>query len=341
MKRSTLAVFLTAALAVSALAGCTSKPAETTAAGTTAESAGTTGAAASDTTTADSAQAAKTDSTAKKKIYLITMDQMDQHWVNVDKGARKAVGELGNIEYQWMAPDVKDDAKQIECVNNAVAGGANAIIIAANGPEAITASLKEAASEGIKIVYVDSPANYDAVATVATDNKAAGKTAGETLIKALKDKGVTSGKIGIIGVNASTDSTVKREEGFRSAFDGTGFQLLETQYSDGDAAKAKDIGANYITQGCVGLFGTNEGSTVGAGNAVQEAGGSVLAVGFDKSDMILQLIKNGYLVASMAQNPETMGYDGMEIAAAALDGKTPKETVIDTGVSVLDSSAVK
>lgn len=62
MKRSTLAVFLTAALAVSALAGCTSKPAETTAAGTTAESAaGTTAAAASDTTAADSAQAAKTD----------------------------------------------------------------------------------------------------------------------------------------------------------------------------------------------------------------------------------------------------------------------------------------
>lgn len=98
----------------------------------------------------------------------------------------------------------------------------------------------------------------------------------------------------------------KRNE--QLSFEGTGFELLETQYSDGDAAKGKDIGANYITQGCVGLFGTNEGSTVGAGNAIQEAGGEVLAVGFDKSDMILQLIKNGYLVATMAQNPDVMGY---------------------------------
>lgn len=331
MKRKALAVLLSAVVAASALAGCSSKPAETTAAETTV--------AAGETTAA--AEETKAASGEAKKIYLITMDQMDQHWVNVDKGAQKAAAELGNVEYKWIAPDVKDDAKQIECVNNAIAGGAQAIMIAANGPDAITASLKEAAAEGIKIIYVDSPANFDAVATLATDNQAAGKTAGETLIAALKEKNVTSGKIGVIGVNASTDSTVKRETGFRSAFEGTDFELLETQYSDGDAAKGKDIGANYITQGCVGLFGTNEGSTVGAGNAIQEAGGEVLAVGFDKSDMILQLIKNGYLVATMAQNPDVMGYEGVKTAANALDGKEPASKNVDTGVSVLDKATVQ
>ncbi|MEF9940236.1 MAG: ABC transporter substrate-binding protein [Clostridium sp.] len=331
MKRKALAVLLSAVVAASALAGCSSKTAETTAAETTV--------AAGETTAA--AEETKAASGEAKKIYLITMDQMDQHWVNVDKGAQKAAAELGNVEYKWIAPDVKDDAKQIECVNNAIAGGAQAIMIAANGPDAITASLKEAAAEGIKIIYVDSPANFDAVATLATDNQAAGKTAGETLIAALKEKNVTSGKIGVIGVNASTDSTVKREAGFRSAFEGTDFELLETQYSDGDAAKGKDIGANYITQGCVGLFGTNEGSTVGAGNAIQEAGGEVLAVGFDKSDMILQLIKNGYLVATMAQNPDVMGYEGVKTAADALDGKEPASKNVDTGVSVLDKATVQ
>lgn len=329
MKRKAMAVLLSAVM-VASMVGCSSKPAETTAAAETQAAAGS--------------EAAETEAAAtgeKKIVYLITMDQMDQHWVNVDKGAQKAVAELGNVDYKWIAPDVKDDAKQIECVNNAIAGGAQAIMIAANGPDAITASLKEAEAEGIKIVYVDSPANFEAVATLATDNQAAGKTAGETLIAALKEKGVTSGKMGIIGVNASTDSTVKREAGFRSAFEGTEFELLETQYSDGDAAKAKDIGANYITQGCVGLFGTNEGSTVGAGNAIQEAGGDVLAVGFDKSDMILQLIKNGYLVATMAQNPDVMGYEGVKVSVDAIDGKTPASKNVDTGVSVLDKAAVQ
>src|SRR5699024_3452696 len=94
--------------------------------------------------------------TDQYKVYLITMDQMDQHWVTVDKGAQEAAEELGNVDYTWLAPDVKDDAKQIESINNAVAGGADAILLAANGPDAVTSALKEAEAEGIKIVYVDS-----------------------------------------------------------------------------------------------------------------------------------------------------------------------------------------
>ena len=271
----------------------------------------------------------------KFKIYLITMDQMDQHWVTVDQGAKKAADELGNVEYKWLAPDVKDDAKQIESINNAIAGGADAILLAANGPDAVTATLKEAEKAGIKIVYVDSPADFPAVQTLATDNEAAGKTAGEEMLKALKDKGITSGKIGIVNVNASTDSTVKREKGFRAAFEGTGFEILETQYGEGDAAKSKDIAANYITEGVVGIFGGNEGSTVGTGNAIKEVAGEVIGVGFDKSDTILQLIQEGHLLATMAQNPDVMGYEGMKTAVNALQGKTIDKDHVDTGVSVL------
>ena len=211
-------------------------------------------------------------------VILITMDSTDQHWVSVDGGAQKAAEELG-VTYQWMAPDKKDDAQQIERVNNAIAAGADAIMIAANGPDAVTAALKEAQAEGIKIVYVDSPANLEAEATFSTDNEAAGKTAGEEMLKALEAEGITEGKIGIVNVNASTDSALKREAGFRSAFEGTDFELLETQYGEGDAAKSQDIADNYITEGVVGIFGTNEGSTVGVGNAIKGNGGGIIEIG--------------------------------------------------------------
>lgn len=278
---------------------------------------------------------------ATYRVYLITMDQMDQHWVTVDGGAKKAASELGNVNYRWLAPDVKDDAKQIEAINNAVASGAQAILLAANGPTAVTAALKEAAAAGVKIIYVDSPADFPAEQTLATDNEAAGKTAGVELKQALEAKGITSGKIGIVNVNAATASTVLRERGFRAAFEGTGFQILETQYGEGDAAKSKDIAANYITQGVVGIFGANEGSTVGTGNAIKEAGGAVIGVGFDKSNTILQLIKEGFLLATMAQNPDVMGYEGMKAAVAVLEGKTLDAEYVDTGVSVLTKDKVE
>lgn len=272
---------------------------------------------------------------AGEQIALITMDSIDQHWVTLNEGAQKAAAELG-VTVTFMAPNTKDDAQQIEQVNNAVAGGYQAIIVAANGPDAISSALKEAVAQGVKIVYVDSPANVEAEATFSTDNKAAGKTAGETMLAKLTEMGVTTGSIGIINVNAATDSCVMREEGFRSAFEGTEFTLLETQYGEGDAAKSQSIAENYITQGVVGIFGCNEGSTTGAGNAIKASGSSeIVGVGFDKSDAILGLIEDGHLLATMAQNPDVMGYEGVKAAVAALNGESLGGAVTDTGVSVL------
>lgn len=326
MKKMRLAAALcTACLAAVSLAGCSSGTQE--AAGTQAET----------TKAAETEAEAGADVKASKewKIALITMDSIDQHWVTLNEGAQKAAEELG-VSVTFMSPNTKDDAQQIECVNNAVAGGYEAIMVAANGPDAISSALNEAAAAGVKIVYVDSPANVEADATFSTDNKAAGKTAGEEMIKALEAAGVTSGSIGIINVNAATDSTVMREEGFRSAFEGTDYEILETQYGEGDAAKSQSIAENYITQGVVGIFGCNEGSTTGAGNAIKASGNSeIIGVGFDKSDAILGLIDDGYLLCTMAQNPDVMGYEGVKACVQALEGEDLGGATTDTGVSVL------
>lgn len=326
--KKTIVLLMAVALVAGLFAGCTAAPAPAPAVDEKPP------AAAAPEKAADPAPAAGTF-----KVYLITMDQMDQHWQTVDGGCREAAAELGNVDYEWLAPDVKDDAKQIECINNAVAGGADAILLAANGPDAVTVALEAAADAGVKIIYVDSPANYPGERTLATNNKNAGKTAGEQMLAALEAKGVTSGKIGIVNVNAATQSCVDREAGFREAFSGAAFEILETQYGEGDAVRSKDIAANFITQGVVGIFGVNEGSTVGTGNAIKEAADEVIGVGFDKSDAILGLISDGYILCAMAQNPDVMGYEGLKTAVKVLSGEAAGDD-FDTGVSVIDKSKV-
>ena len=274
------------------------------------------------------------------KIALITMDSVDQHWVSLKEGAEEEAKADG-VTVDFMAPDVKDDAKQIECINNAVAGGYDAILVAANSEDAVSGALQEAVDAGIKIVYVDSPANVEAEATFSTDNKAAGKTAGEEMIKALEDKGVKDGSIGIVNINTSTNSTIQREEGFREALEGTDYELLETQYCEGDAAKAQTIAENYITEGVVGIFGANEGAATGTGNAIKASGSDeIVGVGFDKSDTLKGLIEDGYLVCTMAQNPDQMGKLGVQACIKALNGEDLGGEVTDTGVSVLTKEAL-
>ena len=274
------------------------------------------------------------------KIALITMDSVDQHWVSLKEGAEEEAKADG-VTVDFMAPDVKDDAKQIECINNAVAGGYDAILVAANSGDAVSGALQEAVDAGIKIVYVDSPANVEAEATFSTDNKAAGKTAGEEMIKALEDKGIKDGSIGIVNINTSTNSTIQREEGFREALEGTDYELLETQYCEGDAAKAQTIAENYITEGVVGIFGANEGAATGTGNAIKASGSDeIVGVGFDKSDTLKGLIEDGYLVCTMAQNPDQMGKLGVQACIKALNGEDLGGEVTDTGVSVLTKEAL-
>lgn len=323
MKQKVLSAILAIVLVTSMIAACAPKESPAPASSAPASSAPASEAPASPA------------ASGKFKVYLITMDLMDSHWKAVDEGAKKSA-EAHGIEYKWTAPtNGKDDAAQIECINNAVADGANLILLASNGPTTQVATLKEADAAGVKIIYVDSPAEFPALQTLATNNTNAGKAAGDEMLAKLKADGITSGKIGIVNVNSATTSTVQRENGFREAFKGLDYEILETQYGDGQVDKSQQIATNYITEGCVGIFGTNEGGTVGVGNAIKESGKPCVGVGFDKSDAIMQHIEAGVLLCTMAQNPYDMGFKGMESAFTVLSGGTLSETNVDTGVSVL------
>ncbi len=271
------------------------------------------------------------------KIWLVTMDQQDQYWLNINNGCKKAADEIGNVEYTWNSPDVNDDEKQKQCINDAVEAGVSAIIVAANGPANVNDALQNAKDAGIKIVFVDSPADFDCVQKLATDNEAAGRTAGEKMLDDLKASNITKGNIGIIGVTKDTASCIAREKGFRSAFDGTGFTLLDTFYMGTDVQAAKKAVDGFIDKKCVGIFGANEGATSATGSRIKETGDNVEIIGFDTSDTVLGYISEGIISATMAQNPDTMGYEGMKTAVKALNGEDTGEESIDTGVSVITS----
>ena len=281
-------------------------------------------------------------------VYLITMDLEDMHWVSVDQGAKDAVEEAKadgvDLVYKWSGPTTgKNDAAQIECINNAYSDNANVILLASNGPDTEVATIEQYNADGVKFIYVDSPANSDvALQTLATDNKAAGALAAQTLLDALTEAGVTEGKIGVVNVNAATVSTQLRAEGFRSVFADTAFEVLEDVYTDGDAARSQEAATNFITDGVVALFGANEGTTVGVGNAIKSEGEDcpVLAVGFDKSDAILNLVADGYLVATTAQNPYNMGYYGIKTAVEYLTNGTTEFEDVDTGATMLTAEYI-
>ena len=270
-------------------------------------------------------------------IYLITTDKTDQHWYELNRGAFDMTGMLG-ADYIWLAPETKDTERQIQLLNQAVEEGADAILIAVNDPIRMASPIEDAKANGVKIIYVDTPAYEEVVTTLSTDNYSAGIEAGKAMIKELGELGIESGRIGIIGVNEVTDSTVKREAGFREAIRlDNKYIIVPTDYENGDPVASQEAAIMMLRNypDMVGLFGTNEGSTIGVGRAIREYRRPITGIGFDKSGEIQDLLKEGSLDAVVMQNPYTMGYLGVAQAIAALKGLDTGPSSINTGVSIL------
>ena len=281
------------------------------------------------------------------KVALITMDQMDVHWVRLKNAAEervKAYNDAGaKIDLNWLAPETKDNAQQIQKIETAIADGANYIIISANDATSCNKALEEATDAGIKIIYVDATATVPAAATYATDNYAGGVQAGEYMKKVLDEAGVKDGTIGIVDAQAGVESCENRYQGFASVFEGTDFTLGERQYSDGDNAKAQELANTLIANGVVAIYGTNDGATNGAAAAVKDAaanGETIYCVGWDKSDSNIAHVEGGELLAFMAQNPNVMGEKAIDAVVAIEGGEDLGGEVVDTGVSTVDASNV-
>lgn len=273
------------------------------------------------------------------KIYLITMDKEYQYWDQINQGAIKMADAIG-VNYIWDAPEKRDPYLQIEVIKRAVDDGANAILIAADDPKKISNTIEDAKARGVKIIYVDSPANEEAITTLATDNYEAGKLAGQTMLEELQKMAVNSGKLGIISVDPSKENTLLREMGFREVIEADQrFTLLDTAYKNGDPILSEAAAEAMIkdNNNLVGLFGTNEGASEGVGNAIKSLNKNIVGIGFDKTDVMVALLKEGGLKAIVVQNPFTMGYLGIAEAMAALKAKDTGPSYINTGVSILSN----
>lgn len=273
------------------------------------------------------------------QIYLITMDLADDFWRSIDSGCRKAVSELGGIDYKWIGPDVNEDLPQRQCIERAIDEGADAILLAASSPRGVNESLEKAAKAGVKIIYVDNAAQFDCVAFLATDNELAGMIAGETMKTALIDARISSGTIGLMVNKDNVTSTSLRVKGFRKIFEDTNFTLADTFFMEDDPQRIKDFVKEHPEY--IAFFGSNERTALALGEQIRDSESNQIVVGFDTSDAVLALLYDGALYATLQQNPQVMGYDGIRIALEALKGNyTGKNEAIDTGVKIIYRNSI-
>lgn len=326
LSRLTRALCVSAALA--ALLGCQPQPDATPAAG--------------GATSPGAPKAAAPAPAGNLTITVCPKGLTAQFWTTVHAGAEAAGTELG-AKIDWRGPDSETDINtQKALIEDSITKKVNAIVMAACDAKALVGTVKKAEEAGIPVITIDSGLEgYDARSLVATDNVAAAKLAGETLIKLIGGKG----DVGVVPFIKGAASSDAREQGFKDAVTANkDVKCVATLFSEGSEAKGKDVVADMLNShpDIKGIFACNEPGVVGAATALQAAKkvGQVKLVGFDGSPQEVQLLESGVVSALVLQDPFKMGHEGVVQAINAIN-KKPVEKRVDTGVLVVTKDNLK
>ncbi|MBV8781715.1 MAG: substrate-binding domain-containing protein [Phycisphaerae bacterium] len=289
-------------------------------------------------------------------IAVIPKATTHSYWKAAEAGARKAADEL-HVKIEWQGPlDDSKVADQIGIFNNLAASGVDGILLAPCDDKALLPHVRNADKTGLPIVIFDSPLagkqGKDYAAFIATDNKAAGKTAADQLIKLVGEAPKFGGSVLMIRFTEGSASTRLREQGFTEQLKTSKLNLAAEQFTDGSMAGAQRVAEtllnNYVKDNKLqldGVFASNQPTAEGTYNALKSLkakGVEVTAkvVGFDNSELLVAGLKSGIFDALIVQDPEKMGYLGVKAVVDVIH-KKPVEPVIDTGVTVMTKESAK
>lgn len=280
---------------------------------------------------------------SKTTIAVIPKGTTHEFWKSIHAGAVKARREL-DLEIIWKGPLKEDNREdQIALVETFIARGVSGIVLAPLDDTALRVPVANAVRNGIPVVIIDSGLqSADFVSFVATDNYQGGRMAGAHMAQRLNQ----SGKVIMLRYQEGSVSTAKREQGFLDAIgEYAGIEIASSNQHGGATTESayrasenllapfKDASGNLAVQG---IFCPNESTTFGMLRALQDAGlaGSVIFIGFDSSEKLVEALQNDQIHALVLQNPFKMGYLGVKTMAAHL-AHQPVEKRIDTGVALV------
>ncbi len=257
--------------------------------------------------------------TNKFKLAFVTNNAAD-FWTIARKGCEQADGELANVEVEFKIPSDGTAAEQRRIIDDLMAKGVSGIAISPVDPSNQTQMINDLAKRILVITQdSDAPAS-DRACYLGTDNRAAGKQAGELIKQALPQ----GGKIMVFVGKMDAENAQARFRGIKDALQGYNVEVLDVRTDDTDTVRAKANAADTLVKypdiaAMVGLWNYNGPAIL---NAVKDAGkvGQVKIVCFDEDDATLAGVKEGSIFATVVQQPYEFGYQSVQLMSKVLAG---------------------
>tara|TARA_R110002095_G_scaffold57178_1_gene48956 strand:+ start:12108 stop:13049 length:942 start_codon:yes stop_codon:yes gene_type:complete len=278
----------------------------------------------------------------KPKIALIMKSLANDFFSTMAKGA-EAHQKANSDDYELVVNGIKDErdlSRQVALVEEMVASGVDAIVIAPADSKALVPALRRAREAGVVVVNIDNKLDEEILATekiaipfVGPDNKAGAKKVGDYLASKLK---AGDEVIVLEGIRTSFNGT-QRRLGFEEAMRAADIKIVDSQSAQWEMSMANTLALSMLSEhpNVKAILAANDSMALGALAAVKNNGkaGEVAVVGFDNIAAVQQAIQEGQILATADQHGDQLAVFGIEYALNLLkDPKTKledRETPVD------------
>ncbi|HEV2861391.1 MAG TPA: sugar ABC transporter substrate-binding protein [Pyrinomonadaceae bacterium] len=265
----------------------------------------------------------------RQRIALVMKTANNPFFIEMQKGAEEAAKRLG-VELVVQAAEREVDVeKQMQIVENLIQTRVAALCVTPSGSREIVPAVEKANRANIPVVIVDTRVDEKALADsggkiatfIGSDNYEGGKVAGAFLARHLNGKGKVAVLEGIPG-HETGDSRLR---GFRDALKGTGVEIVASQTANWERDQGFNVFQNILQShpDVQAVFACSDLMALGAMEAIAAAKktGQIAVVGFDALSEARDAVRQGTMVATVAQSPDRMGAMAVENAVKLLKGE--------------------
>lgn len=285
-----------------------------------------------------------TPATGKPRVALVMKSLANEFFASMADGA-KTHQAANPATYDLVVNGIKDErdlTRQVALVEEMVASGVQAIVIAPADSKALVPALRRAREAGVVVVNIDNRLDADVLKAenltipfVGPDNRAGAAKVAAHLAKTLK---AGDQVLVLEGIRTSFNGA-QRRLGFEDALKTAGITIADSQTAQWDMAQANTIAASMLTRHpeAKAILAANDSMALGAIAAVKSAGkaGAVQVVGFDNIPAVREALKAGTVLATADQHGDQLAVYGIEVAlkliadpkAAVTDRETPVDLV--------------
>ncbi|PAY17224.1 LacI family transcriptional regulator [Rhodopirellula sp. SM50] len=289
------------------------------------------------------------DTAERPKVALIMKSLANEFFSTMAEGAKTHQSQHAD-EYELIVNGIKDErdlSRQVALVDEMVAAGADAIVIAPADSKALVPSLRKAINKGVVVINIDNQLDAEVLASegvkipfVGPDNKAGAKQVGDYLAGKL-----TAGdKVAILEGIRTSFNAQQRLAGFEASMKAAGVEIVSSQSAEWEMAKANSIAASILSEhpDIKAILAANDSMALGAIAAVKSAGktGEVLVVGFDNISAVQQAIRDGKILATADQYGDKLAVFGIETALQLVNGEIDQPSDVETPVDLVTAESL-